>query len=89
MEEHLRQLCQRNGIDTQVQTATEVRPKKADRLNADLATADVYSKLDQKAVTMWLDLRNKAAHGHYGEYNSEQVRAMISAATEFMARVAV
>lgn len=87
LEEHLRQLCQRNRIETDVRTEADVRPKKADRLNADLASADVYSKLDQKAVTMWLDLRNKAAHGQYAEYNSDQVRNMVSGIIEFMARV--
>lgn len=87
LEEHLRQLCQANGIESVIQTETETRPKKADRLNGDLSAANVYSKLDQKAVTMWLDLRNKAAHGHYTEYNKEQVRTMISGITEFMVRL--
>src|SRR5260221_1202017 len=35
--------------------------RKADALNADLASAGAYGKLDQKNVTAWLDLRNKAA----------------------------
>ncbi len=87
LEEHLRQLCQSNGIDVTITTGSEFKPKKADRLNADLAAAEVYTKLDQKAVTMWLDLRNKAAHGHYSEYNNEQVQNMISGITEFMARL--
>ena len=29
-------------------------------------------------VTAWLGLRNKAAHGQYGEYQKEQVALMIS-----------
>jgi hypothetical protein len=85
LEEHLRQLCHKHGIKTD----EGGRPKKAERLNADLVGANVYSKLDQKNVTAWLDLRNKAAHGHYTEYNQDQVRGMIAGATEFMARVAV
>ena len=85
LEEHLRQ--QSNNIDIAIASAVDVKPKKADRLNSDLAAADVYTKLDQKAVTMWLDLRNKAAHGQYTEYNKEQVRTMISGITEFMARL--
>jgi hypothetical protein len=89
LEEHLRQLCQANKIEVEFKTVDTVKPMKADRLNADLASAEVYSKLDQKAVTMWLDLRNKAAHGRYDEYNKEQVVSMISGITEFMARVPV
>ena len=50
--------------------------------------AEVYLKLDQRAVTTWLDLRNKAAHGKYAEYSLEQVRLMQQGITEFMARVA-
>ena len=57
-------------------------------MNADLASAGVYNKLDQKSVTAWLDLRNKAAHGHYSEYTADQVSNMLSSVLEFTARVA-
>ena len=40
-------------------------------------------------ITGWLDLRNKAAHGHYGEYTADQVKNLLSSVTEFMARVSV
>ena len=36
-------------------------------MNNDLACGNSYTKLDQKSVTAWLDLRNRAAHGRYGE----------------------
>ena len=64
------------------------KPKKADSMNNDLAFADVYSKLDQKNVTAWLDLRNKAAHGKYDEYNADQVRNLLVGVREFAARIA-
>ena len=82
LEEQLRKLCQRNSIAITV----GVKPKKADAMNADLAAADVYNKLDQKSVTAWLDLRNKAAHGHYSEYNPEQVRMLVQAVRDFSSR---
>lgn len=63
-------------------------PRKAEAINADLAKS-VYDKLDQKSVTAWLDLRNKAAHGKYSEYNEEQVRSMLGAVREFIGRVRV
>jgi len=89
LEEHLRQLCNKNGIAvTRTKNEKDV-PLKADMLNSELAKADVYTKLDQKQVTAWLGLRNKAAHGEYDEYNEDQVRNMISGVVEFMARVAV
>lgn len=88
LEEHMRQLCRRAGIDTDEDRDGKSVPKKADRLNADLAKAEIYSKLDQKQITAWLDLRNLSAHGRYTEYGVDQVRQMLSGVTEFMARVA-
>lgn len=87
LEEHLRQLCQNNEIAVEYESGEKMKPKKADKLNSDLAKAQVYNKLDQKSVTTWLDLRNKAAHGHFKEYNKDQVEIMIQGITEFMARV--
>ncbi len=85
LEEHLRQLCRREGIAVQVGT----KPKAADHMNADLAAQSVYSKLDQKSITTSLDLRNKAAHGRYSEYVQEQVALMLQAVQNFMTRVPV
>lgn len=89
LEEHLRQLCQRHGVASEDIKDGDHVPKKADRLNSELAKADAYSKLDQKLITAWLDLRNKAAHGKYMEYNDDQVRQMLFGVTEFMARVSL
>ena len=82
LEEHLRKLCLRNTITTTV----DDRPKKADMMNSELASKGVYNKLDQKSVTAWLDLRNKAAHGKYTEYTDEQVGFTLLAIRDFIAR---
>lgn len=86
LESHLRQLCIKNSIDVEVTTPKGIHQKKADQMNADLARANVYSKLDQKNVTAWLDLRNKAAHGHYTEYSKEQVALLNSGVRDFLTR---
>jgi hypothetical protein len=83
LEEHLRKLCQKNSIDV---LKSDGSPKKADTLNADLSGSNIYPKLDQKNVTAWLDLRNKAAHGHYSEYTKEQVELMLQSVRDFTAR---
>ena len=62
------------------------RPKKAESMNADLARARVYEKLDQKSVTAWLDLRNKASHGRYDEYEKKQVDLMLQGVRDFISR---
>ena len=71
LEEHIRQLCAKNHVDTEDERDGRQVPRKADRLNADLAKADVYTKLDQKQITAWLDLRNHAAHGKYDVYSAD------------------
>jgi hypothetical protein len=84
LEEHLRQLCIKHSIPTE--DPKSGKPKKADLINSELASAGIYNKLDQKNVTAWLDLRNKAAHGKYAEYNQQQVEFMMQTVTEFITR---
>lgn len=87
LEEHLRKLCDKNGIPTATTDSKGVvRPKKAETMNMDLAGGSVYSKLDQKNVTAWLDLRNKAAHGRYAEYTSQQVELLLQSVRDFLTR---
>ena len=88
LEEHLRRLSNRDNVDITVEVGGKETPRKADALNADLTKAGAYGKLDQKNVTAWLDLRNKAAHGHYAEYSTEQVNLMYQGVTDFIARTA-
>lgn len=87
LEEHLRQLATKAGVPiAQVINGRSV-PRKADSLNADLAKANTYGVLDQKTITGWLDLRNKAAHGKYSEYTADQVSLMLGGVQNFLARV--
>jgi hypothetical protein len=86
LEEHLRELCRTAGIVTELERDGERRPKKADLMNSELAANNVYSKLDQKSITAALDLRNKAAHGQYGEYSKEQVSLTYQTVVDFIAR---
>lgn len=88
LEAHLRQLCEKNDVITETTTNSfRTCPKRTDQLNAELTKKTVYSKLDQKNITAWLDLRNKAAHGRYDEYSKEQVALMIAGVKNFMIRV--
>jgi len=83
LEEHLRKLCIKHTISI---VKPDGNPKKADLLNSDLAAGMVYTKLDQKSVTGWLDLRNKAAHGKYNEYTDGQVILMLQGIRDFISR---
>jgi hypothetical protein len=86
LEEHLRQLCLKFKVDIKIEVNGKFVPKKADTLNANLVKAGAYNVLDQKSVTSWLDLRNKAAHGNYIEYSQEQVKLMLQGVLEFISR---
>jgi hypothetical protein len=82
LETHLRELCKKHGITVE----SNGKPKKADQLNAELTKANVYSALDQKNVTAWLGLRNKAAHGEYPAYGNDQVALLIAGVRDFLTR---
>lgn len=86
LEEHLRNLCNKNNIAIETIKDGKHVSKKADLLNSELSTKSVYNILDQKSVTSWLDLRNKAAHGKYSEYTKDQVVIMYQAVTDFISR---
>ena len=89
LEEHLRQLCVKHSIPIEEMKNGKTIFIKADTLNAELNKLNVYNKLDQKIITSWLDLRNKAAHGKYGDYNKEQVNSFYLGITEFISRIII
>ena len=87
LEEHLRQLCMAASVPVEDSSSGSVRPRKAESLNADLVKAGKYTVSEQKQVTAWLDLRNKAAHGKYSEYVKQQVGLMLDGVRDFIFRI--
>lgn len=87
LEEHLRQLSRKYNLPVEeIKPNGKTIPMKAETLNIELAKKGVYNLLEQKSVTSWLDLRNKAAHGKYSEYTEEQVDLLIQSITSFITR---
>lgn len=82
LEEHLRNLCIKHSIPV---ANADGSARKASQLNDDLAKV-AYDKLAQKGVTYWLDVRNKAAHGKYSDYDEGVVRQMLVGVREFAAK---
>ena len=74
LEDTLRKLSERNGLPV---TNASGKPLTMEPLNVELAKLEAYSKLIQKQITSWAHIRNKAAHGEFDEYNSEQVQFML------------
>ena len=82
LELHLKKLATKHSVATE----SIEKPKKANTINEDLVKAGAYNKLEQKSVTAWLDLRNKAAHGEYQSYDKPQVELMLSGVRDFVIR---
>lgn len=78
LEDALRGMCVSSGI------VLPDRPK-LDAMNSELARAGIYSKLVQKRINALADLRNKAAHGLWNEFVSEDVEDMVAQVRRFMA----
>lgn len=78
LEDVMRKLCHRYKIPVPDRTVI-------DRLNAELAKADVYDKLVQKRITALADIRNNADHGYFDKFKSEDVEDMIKWVRRFSA----
>jgi len=75
LETGLRELCDTNAIGH----------GKLDKMNADLAKAGIYGKLEQKRITTLANIRNSAAHGNPDEFTSDDVNDMIRDVERFLA----
>jgi hypothetical protein len=78
LEDGLRKLCNQHSIEIPERT-------KIDRLNTDLAKVGAYSKLVQKNITAYADIRNNADHGHFNKFSLEDVESMLLWVRRFLA----
>lgn len=74
LETTVRNLCTDHDLDH----------GKLDKMNADLAKASVYNSLQQKRITAMAAIRNSAAHGKTGEFNTGDVKGMIDDVERFL-----
>lgn len=74
LEDSMRKLCVKQCLSIENENG---KPLTIEPLNSSLVKAGIYNKLIQKQITSWADLRNKAAHGHYSEYDKSQVQMML------------
>jgi len=78
LEDGLRRLCAKHAV-----AVPDVG--KLDKMNADLAKGGAYDKLQQKNVTAWADVRNKAAHGEWTGFKAADVEDMLRGVRRFLA----
>lgn len=58
---------------------------KLDKMNTELCKAGVYNMAKQKQITAWAELRNKAAHGEWTVYDSDDVKSFQDGIQKFVA----
>jgi hypothetical protein len=54
-------------------------------MNVELCKAGIYNMAKQKQITAWAELRNKAAHGEWSEYDSNDVKDFYEGVHRFIA----
>jgi len=72
-----------------IATKRGVRVRKKDdlsTLNQKLAAKGVYTKLVQKRLAVWTDVRNSADHGKFSEYSKSDVVEMHAGVSSFLAQ---
>jgi hypothetical protein len=89
LEAYVLHLYAKSKLPFELETSKGIQLYKADSTNSDLARVSGISKIDLDNVTVWLDLRNKAAHGKYDDYDKEQVAVMINGVRDFVTRDSV
>lgn len=80
LEDTLRKRLDREGGPT---TDAKGKNLTIEPMNVALAKAGVYNVLVQKQVTAWADLRNKAAHAQWDQYDAQQVAQMLEGVRKF------
>jgi hypothetical protein len=82
LESTLRKMCEVRSIPTDKQDKIGILNDKLGKHHKPPA----YSSAYHKQIIAWADLRNNADHGHFGEYDHQQVASMITGVREFTAR---
>ena len=82
--------CVLNGIILEttlkeLSNRAKIPTGKLDKMNADLCKAGVYNMAKQKQITAWAELRNKAAHGEWTAYDSDDVKSFQDGIQKFVA----
>jgi hypothetical protein len=78
LEDGLRRLLVKSGES--VRTRDDLSA-----LNGRCAQKGLYNRLAQKKLSVWIDVRNNAAHGKFGEYENADVESMVEGINSFLA----
>lgn len=84
LERALRTVCDRQKPQISL-TNAKGEPKTLNPLIEDLKKAGVFNELKAKQLRAWADIRNKAAHGDFSQFNRGDVEQMLAGVTNFLA----
>ncbi len=77
MEDGLRKIADAHNVKLRVR-------EDLSSLNRKLVSAGVYNNLTRKKVQGWIDVRNNADHGRFGEYDADDVAGMVGGVERFL-----
>jgi hypothetical protein len=77
LEDGLRKIAEKHNV-------TVKHDDDISSLNTRLADKGIYNRLIQKQIQAWKEIRDKAAHGEFNEYNLGQVRLMLEGIRKFL-----
>ena len=79
LEQGLRRIATNTGIQLREQD-------NLNSLNQRLADADIYTRLEQRRLVVWINVRNSADHGKFSEYSLADVTDMYNGVSSFLAQ---
>ncbi len=79
LEEGLRRIATNRGVSLRTRDDLSA-------LNHKLAAKGVYTRLVQKRLAVWTDVRNAAVHGKFAEYSKADVADMLAGVSSFLAQ---
>ena len=77
LENGLRSLAERNGIPVRAKDNLAA-------LNNKIAAKDIYTRLRQKQVETWIEVRNAADHGRFDDFTESDVGDLIRGVRDFL-----
>jgi hypothetical protein len=81
LERGLRTLCEQNQVSPKT---AKGEPKTMNPMIDDLRKAGLFNELKAKQLRSWADIRNKAAHGEFDQFNRKDVEQMIQGTVNFL-----
>jgi hypothetical protein len=77
LENGLKKIAEKNNIKLK-------QDENLNSLNKKCSDANLYNRLVQKRIHIWIDIRNNSAHGNFKDYSKEDVLEMIKGVRDFL-----